>query len=175
MIQVNLFTKQKQTHRLKKQTYGCQKGNVEGVDKSRAWDELTHTTIYKINNQQFQGTLKSLLQPQFKSISSQVLSLLYGPSLTSIYPFMTTGKTVSLTIWTFVGKVISLLFNMLSRFVIVILPRSKKLVQMILFPKQKQTTKQNRRIENKRMDTKREEGGGVNWGIGIGIYMLSIL
>ena len=70
MIQVNLFTKQKQTHRLKKQTYGCQKGNVEGVDKSRAWDELTHTTIYKINNQQFQGTLKSLLQPQFKSISS---------------------------------------------------------------------------------------------------------
>ena len=46
MIQVNLFTKKKQIHRLK-QTYGCQKENIEGVDKSRAWDELTHTTKYK--------------------------------------------------------------------------------------------------------------------------------
>ena len=39
--------------------------------------------------------------------------------------FMTTGKTIALTIWTFVGKVMSLLFNMLSRFVIAFLPRSK--------------------------------------------------
>ena len=41
---------------------------------------------------------------------------------------MTTGKTIALTIWTFVGKVVSLLFNMLSRFVIVFLPRSRHLL-----------------------------------------------
>ena len=52
--------------------------------------------------------------PHFKSINSSVLSLLYGPALTSIHGCW---KTIVLTIWTFVGKVISLLFNMLSRFV----------------------------------------------------------
>ena len=41
------------------------------------------------------------------------------------HPYVTTGKTIALTVWTFVGKVMSLLFNMLSRFVIVFLPRSK--------------------------------------------------
>ena len=44
------------------------------------------------------------------------------------HPYMTTGKTIALTIWTFVGKVMSLLFNMLSRFVIAFLPRSKHLL-----------------------------------------------
>ena len=44
------------------------------------------------------------------------------------HPYMTTGKTVALTLWTFVSKVMSLLFNMLSRFVVVILPRSKRLL-----------------------------------------------
>ena len=44
------------------------------------------------------------------------------------YPYMTTGKTISLTRWTFVGKVMSLLFNMLSTLVITILPRSKRLL-----------------------------------------------
>ena len=43
------------------------------------------------------------------------------------HPYVTTGKTIALTVWTFVGKVMSLLFNMLSRFVIVFLPRSKRL------------------------------------------------
>ena len=52
-----------------------------------------------------------------------MLSLLYGPFL---YPFMTTGKTIALTIQTFVGNVMSLLFNMLSRFVIAFLPRKLK-------------------------------------------------
>ena len=47
--------------------------------------------------------------------SPLLLSLLYGPNFTDTY--MTTGKTIALTIWTFVNKVISLLFNMLSRFV----------------------------------------------------------
>ena len=44
------------------------------------------------------------------------------------YPYMTTGKTITLTIWTFVGKVMSLLFAVLSRFVIAFLPRSKYLL-----------------------------------------------
>ena len=43
------------------------------------------------------------------------------------YPYMTTGKTIALTRWTFVGKVMSLLFNMLPRLVIAFLPRSKRL------------------------------------------------
>ena len=61
---------------------------------------------------------------QFKSISSSALSLLYGPIS---HPYMTTGKSIALTIWTFIGKVMSLLFNMLSRLVIAFLPRSKHL------------------------------------------------
>ena len=65
----------------------------------------------------------SFSAPQFKSINSLVLSLLYGP-----HPFMTTGKTVALAIWTFVGKVMFLLFNILSRFVIAFLPKSKCLL-----------------------------------------------
>ena len=61
--------------------------------------------------------------PQFESINSLALSLPYGPKLTYIY--MTTGKTISLTIWIFVSKVMSLLLNTLSRFVIAFLLRSK--------------------------------------------------
>ena len=70
-----------------------------------------------------QGTLKSLLQPQFKSINSLALSLLYLWS--NSHPYRTTGKTIALTIQTFAGKVMFLLFNILSRFVIAFLPRSK--------------------------------------------------
>ena len=62
--------------------------------------------------------------PQFKSISSLVLCLLYDLS----HPYMITGKTIALTLRTFVGKVMSLPFNMLSRFVIVFLTRSKHLL-----------------------------------------------
>ena len=54
-----------------------------------------------------------------------MLSLLYGPTP---HPYMTTRKIIALTIWTFVGKVMSLLFNTLSRFVIAFLPRSKHLL-----------------------------------------------
>ena len=73
-----------------------------------------------------QGTLKSLLQHHNSKASiPSALSLLYGLS----HPYMTAGKTIAaLTIWTFVGKVMSLLFNMRSRFVIAILPRSKRLL-----------------------------------------------
>ena len=63
--------------------------------------------------------------PQFKSINFSALSFLYSQLS---QPYMTTGKTVTLTRWTFVGKVVSLLFNMLSRLVIRFLPRGKHLL-----------------------------------------------
>ena len=63
--------------------------------------------------------------PQFKSISSSALSFLYSPIS---HPYMTTGKTIALTRRTFVGKVMSLLFNMLSMLVTAFLPRSKHLL-----------------------------------------------
>ena len=72
-----------------------------------------------------QGPQESSPTPQFKSINSSALSFLYCPTLTSI---LTTGKTIALTRWTFVDKVMSLLFNMLSRLVITFLPRSKHLL-----------------------------------------------
>ena len=72
-----------------------------------------------------QGTLTRELTPQFKSINSLVLSFLYSPTL---HPYMTTGKTITLTRWIFVGKVMSLLFNMLSRVVKTFLPRNKYLL-----------------------------------------------
>ena len=63
--------------------------------------------------------------PQLKSINSSVLIFLYIPLS---QPYMTTRKTIALTRWTFVGKVMSLLFNMLSRLVITFLPRGKCLL-----------------------------------------------
>ena len=63
--------------------------------------------------------------PQFKSINSSALSFLYSPTS---HPYMTTGKTIASTRWTFVGKVMSLLFNMLFRLVKTFLPRSKCLL-----------------------------------------------
>ena len=62
---------------------------------------------------------------QFKSINSLVLSYLYSPTLTS---YMTTGKSIVLTRQNFVSKVMSFLFNMLSRYVIAFLPSSKNLL-----------------------------------------------
>ena len=64
--------------------------------------------------------------PQLKIINSSALSILYGLTLT--HPYMTTGQTIALTIWTFVGKVMPLLFNMLSRFIIAFLPKGKCLL-----------------------------------------------
>ena len=73
-----------------------------------------------------QGTLKSLFQHHSSKASILLCSALF-PTLTSI-PYMTTGKTIALTRRAFVGKVKSLLFNMLSRLVITFLPRSKHLL-----------------------------------------------
>ena len=74
----------------------------------------------------FQGTLKSLLQHHNLKASILRRSALFMAQLS--HPCMTTGKTIALTRWAFVGKVISLLFNMLSRLVITFLPRSKRLL-----------------------------------------------
>ena len=73
-----------------------------------------------------QGTLKSLLQHHSSKASVLRCSAFFVVQLS--HPYMTTGKTISLTIQTFVGKVMSLLFNMLSRLVIAFLPRSKRLL-----------------------------------------------
>ena len=72
-----------------------------------------------------QGTLKSL---QHHSSKASILWCLAFSTVQLSHPYMTTGKTIALTRWTFVGKVMSLLFNMLSRFVITFLPRSKHLL-----------------------------------------------
>ena len=73
-----------------------------------------------------QGTLKSLLQCHRSKASILRSSAFFIVQLS--HPYMTTGKTIALTRWTFVGKVMSLLFNMLSRLVITFLPRSKRLL-----------------------------------------------
>ena len=73
-----------------------------------------------------QGTLKSLLQHH-----SSKASILWHSAFITIqlsHPYMTTGETIALTRWTYVGKVMSLLFNMLYRLVITFLPRSKHLL-----------------------------------------------
>ena len=73
-----------------------------------------------------QGTLKSLLQHH-----TSKAAILWGSAFFIVqcsHPYMTTGKTIALTRWTFVGRVMSLLFNMLSRLVITLLPRSKRLL-----------------------------------------------
>ena len=93
-----------------------------------------------------QGTLKSLLQYHSSKASILQHSDFFIVQLS--HPFMTTGKTIALTRQNFVGKVISLLFNMLSRFVITFLPRSKCLLiswlqspsAVILEPKKTQVT-----------------------------------
>ena len=73
-----------------------------------------------------QGTLKSLLKHHSSKASVLWLSAFFTVQLS--HPYMTTGKTRALTRWTFAGKVMSLLLNMLSRLVITFLPRSKRLL-----------------------------------------------
>ena len=73
-----------------------------------------------------QGTLKSLLQHH--SLKASILQHSDFFIVQLSHPYMTTGKTIAFTRWIFVGKVMSLLFNMLSRLVIMFLPRSKRLL-----------------------------------------------
>ena len=77
-----------------------------------------------------QGTLKSLLKHPCAKASILHRSAFFTVQLS--YPYMTTGKTIALTRWTFVGKVMFLLLNMLSRLVITLLPKSKRLLISLL-------------------------------------------
>ena len=73
-----------------------------------------------------QGILKSLLQHHRSKASTLQCSTFFIVQLS--HPYVTTGRTIALARWTFVGKSMSLLFNMLSRFIITLLPRSKGLL-----------------------------------------------
>ena len=76
-----------------------------------------------------QGTLKSLLQHHCSKASILRCSAFFMVHLS--HPYMTTGKTIALTRWTFVGKVTSLLFNILSRLVIAFIPGSKHVLKFL--------------------------------------------
>ena len=73
-----------------------------------------------------QGTLKSL--PQHHTSKASILRHSAFFTVQLSHPYMTTGKPIALTRWTFVGKVMSLLFNMLSRLIIIFLPKSKRIL-----------------------------------------------
>ena len=96
------------------------------ISPSNEYSGLISLRMDWLNLLAVQGTLKSLLQPHSSKASILRRSAFFIVQLS--HPYMTTGKTIALTRWTFVGKVISLLFNMLSRLVIAFLPRSKCLL-----------------------------------------------
>ena len=93
------------------------------ISPSNEYLELISFRIDWLDLLAVQGTLKSLLQHHSSKSSILQHSAFFLVQLS--HPYMTTGKTITLTKWTFVGKVMSLLFNMLSRLVIIFLPRSK--------------------------------------------------
>ena len=91
------------------------------------WLSLSHSfKIDRFDLLAVQGTLKSLLQHHSSNASILRCSAYFRVQLS--HPYMTTGKTIALTRWTFVGKVMSLIFNMLPRLVTAFLPRSKCLL-----------------------------------------------
>ena len=95
------------------------------LSPSNEYSGLFSIRIYSFDLLAVKGSQESSAAPQFEGINSLALSLLNCPSLTSIHD---TGKIIGLTRWAFVGKIMSLLFNMLSRLVIAFLPRSKHLL-----------------------------------------------
>ena len=95
------------------------------ISPSNKYSGLIYFRMYRSDLLAVQGTLKSLLQHQSSKASILLCSAFFMVQLSHLY--MITGKTIALTRQTFVGKVMSLLFNMLSRFVIAFLPRSKRL------------------------------------------------
>ena len=97
-----------------------------GISPSNEYSGLISFRMDWLDLLAVQGTLKSLLQHHSSKASILQRSAFFIVQLS--HPYMTTGKTTALTSWTFVGKVMSLLFNMRSRLVIVFLPRSKHLL-----------------------------------------------
>ena len=96
------------------------------ISPSNEYSGLTFFRIDWFDLLEVQGTLKSLLQHHSWKASVLQHSVLFTVQLS--YPYMTNGKNIALTKWTFVCKVMSLLVNMLSRSVIAFLPRSKCLL-----------------------------------------------
>ena len=96
------------------------------VSPSSEYSELISFRMDCLDLLAVQGTLKSLLQHHSSKASILQHSAFFTVQLS--HPYMTTGKTIALTRWTFVGKVMSLLFSTLSRLVIAFLPRSKHLL-----------------------------------------------
>ena len=97
-----------------------------GISPSNEYSGLISFRMDWLDLLGVQGTLKSLLQHHNSKASILQRSAFFMVQLS--HPYMTTGKTIALTRWAFVGKVISLLFNMLSRLVIAFLPRSNCLL-----------------------------------------------
>ena len=97
-----------------------------GQSPSNEYSGLISSRIDRFELPEIQGTLKSVLQHHNPKASIPQCSAFIIVQL--LHPYVTTGKTIALTRRTFVGKVMSLLFNMLFRFVIVFLPRSKRLL-----------------------------------------------
>ena len=95
------------------------------ISPSNEYSGLILFRMDRLDLSAVRGTLKSLLQHHSSKASILQRSAFFIAQLS--HPYMTTGKTVALTRQTFVGKVMSLLFNMLSRLVIAFLPRSKHL------------------------------------------------
>ena len=95
------------------------------ISPSNEYSRLISFRMDWLDHLAVQGTLKSLLQHHSSKASILQHSAFFVVQLS--HPYMTTGKTIALTRWTFVGKVMSLLFNMLSRLVITFLPRSRHL------------------------------------------------
>ena len=93
------------------------------ISPPNAYSGLISFRVYWFDLLAVQGTLKSLIQHHSSKASILWRSALFIVQLS--HPYMTIGKTIALTRWTFVGKVMSLLLNMLSRLVITFLPRSK--------------------------------------------------
>ena len=96
------------------------------ISPSNEYSGLISFRIVWFDLRAVQGTLKSLLQHHSSKAAILQCSAFFTVQLS--HPYMTTGKTVALTRWTFVGKVMSLLFNMLSKLVITFLPRHKRLL-----------------------------------------------
>ena len=100
------------------------------ISPSNEYSGLISFTMDWLDLVAVQGTLKTLLQDHSSKASILQHSAFFIVQLS--HPYMTTGKTIALTRWTFVGKVMSLLFNMLSRLVMTLLPRSKRLLISLL-------------------------------------------
>ena len=96
------------------------------ISPSNEHSGLISYRLYWLDVLAVQGTLKSLLQHHCSKASILRHSPFFIVQLS--HPYMTSGKTIALTRWTYVGKVMSLLFKMLSQFVIAFLPRSKHLL-----------------------------------------------